>query len=137
MTLAHNIENRHKLFLQFLKYMVGGGVYFWSGIIVFAICFSVLRWGWFPSKVIADIIGWTANYTIQRYWAFADKRLNSQNRKVLIKYVLVNGIDLFIDYGIVGGLYSLGITPYISFFISAGVTTLWDYLWYKFWVFQY
>jgi putative flippase GtrA len=129
-------DNRHKLIVQFLKYMVGGGVYFWGGLLIFAFCFSFLGWGWLPSKMLADVAGWTANYAIQRYWAFSDKKLEGHGRQVATRYILVNGIDVFIDYGIVGGLYSLGITPYIGFFVSAGFTTVWDYLWYRFWVFK-
>jgi len=136
MKLEDRIDKRHTLLLQFIKYMVGGGVYFWGGLGVFAICFSWLGWGWFPSKIIGDIFGWTANYTIQRYWAFADKKLAGHNRTVVTRYLLINAIYLLIDYGIIGGLYSLGITPYIGFFVSAAVATVWNYLWYRFWVFK-
>jgi hypothetical protein len=40
-----------------------------------------------------------------------------------------------IDYGIVGGLERIGITPYIGLFVAAGFFTAWNYLWYRFWVF--
>jgi hypothetical protein len=33
------------------------------------------------------------------------------------------------------GLKSIGISPYVGFFISAGFFTAWNYLWYRFWVF--
>ncbi len=127
---------KHRILVQFMKYMVGGGVYFWGGLIIFAICFNGLGWGWFPSKILADIVGWSANYMIQRYWAFIDDRLKGQDRRVLFKYIFINGIALLFDYGIVGGLYSLGISPYVGFFVSSGLTTIWDYLWYRFWVFK-
>ncbi len=129
-------NSRYKLIIQFVRYMVGGGVYFWSGLIIFSICFSGLKWGWFLSKILADIIGWTVNYTIQRYWAFSDIRLNGQDRKVISKYIFINGINLLIDYCIVGGLYSIGVSPYIGFFVSAGFSTVWGYLWFRFWVFK-
>lgn len=127
---------RHKLGIQFLKYLVGGSVYFWSGLLIFAVFYSGLHWGWLPAKLLSDIFGWTANYAIQRYWAFSDKRLDGHSRQVTIRYVLVNSVALIIDYGVVGGLKAIGITPYIGFFVSAGVTTFWDYLWYRFWVFK-
>src|ERR1039458_6321713 len=100
-------SQRHKLLIQFLKYMVGGGVYFWGGLGVFAITFSWLHWWWLPAKMVADVLGWTVNFVIQRYWAFADSRLKGHGRRVTFRYVLVNGIDVSIDYGIVGGLYSV------------------------------
>ncbi|HET7529248.1 MAG TPA: GtrA family protein [Candidatus Saccharimonadales bacterium] len=127
---------RHKLIIQFLEYMVGGGVYFWGGMAVFAICFDGLRWPWWISKGLADIFGWSANFAIQRYWAFYDPRLKGQDRRVIFRFVLVNGIDLIFDYLIVWGFVHNGITPYAGFFASAAFTTVWDYLWYRFWVFR-
>lgn len=127
---------RNKLLVQFAEYMIGGGVYFWSGLGVFAFCYSVLHWHWLPSKALADIIGWTLNYMIQRYWAFFDKRLAGHEARVRFRYILINAIDFVFDYAIVAGLKMVGVTPYISFFVSAAFTTVWDYLWYRFWVFK-
>ncbi len=56
---------------QFLKYMAGGSLYFWSGYAIFAICYSGFKWNWLPSKILADAIGWTLNYLVQRFWAFS------------------------------------------------------------------
>lgn len=125
-----------KRLIQFAEYMVGGGVYFWSGLGIFTLCFEVLHWHWFLSKALADIFGWSANYIIQRYWAFYDSRLKGQDGRVIFRYVLVNGVDLVIDYGIVAAFIYNGITPYAGFLVSAGFTTVWDYLWYRFWVFN-
>ena len=126
----------HHLLVQFAEYMVGGGVYFWGGMGIFALCFELLHWPWWIAKGLADIFGWSANFGIQRYWAFSDLRLKGHDRRVLFRYVLVNGIDFFIDYGIVAACIYNGLTPYIGFFVSAGFTTVWDYLWYRFWVFK-
>lgn len=127
---------RHKRVVQFLEYMVGGGVYFWTGLLVFFVCYNLLHWRWWVAKILADIIGWTANYLIQRYWAFYDSKLKGQDGRVIFRFVLVNGIDLFIDYAIVATVVHFGLTPYIGFLISAAFTTVWDYLWYRFWVFK-
>lgn len=127
---------RHKRIIQLAEYLVGGGVYFWTGLAVFSFCYSVLHWHWLIAKGLADIIGWTLNYLIQRYWAFNDKGLNKYEGRVRFRYILINAIDLVFDYGIVGGLKLIGITPYFSFFVSAAFTTVWDYLWYRFWVFK-
>lgn len=126
----------NKRMIQFAEYMVGGGVWFWGGMLVFAICFDLLHWPWWVSKGLADIFGWTANYGIQRYWAFYDSKLKGQDGQVVFRYVVVNGIDFFIDYGIIWLCVHNGITPYIGFFVSAAFTTVWDYLWYRFWVFK-
>jgi putative flippase GtrA len=127
---------RHKYFIQFLEYMVGGGLYFWVGLGVFAICYNLLHWHWLIAKGLADILGWTLNYMVQRYWAFYDKRLNGQDKRTITRFVLVNAVDLLIDYAIVAAIVHAGFTPYVGFVISALFTTVWDYLWYRFWVFK-
>ena len=127
---------RHKLLIQFAEYLVGGGVWFWGGMAIFALCFDALHWPWWVAKGLADIFGWSANFAIQRYWAFSNSRLKERGGQVLRRYILVNGIDFFIDYAIVAACIYNGLTPYIGFFISAGFTTVWDYLWYRFYVFK-
>ena len=119
---------------QFIKYMAGGSLYFWSGYIIFAICYSVFEWNWFWAKVLADIIGWTLNYIVQRFWAFSDQH-NLSDMQHAGRYVLIQSIGFVIDYVIIGVLNSFGITPYIGFFISSGFFTIWSWLWYKYWVF--
>jgi putative flippase GtrA len=125
-----------KVWIQFAEYMVGGGVWFWGGMAVFALCFDVFHWPWWVSKGLADIFGWSANFAIQRYWAFSNSKLKGHNRQVIFRYVVVNGVDFFIDYAIVWAFVHNGITPYAGFFTSAAFTTVWDYLWYRFWVFK-
>jgi putative flippase GtrA len=127
---------RHKLLIQFAEYMVGGGVWFWSGYAVFAICYSGLHWQWWPAKILADAIGWTLNFVLQRYWVFADPRLVGQDKQVRIRYFALTAVNFLIDYAIVGGLKHVGITPYIGLFVAAGFFTGWNYLWYRFWVFK-
>lgn len=121
--------------VQFLEYMVGGTVYFWSGYAVFALCYSGFGWDWLWAKVLADIIGWTANYIIQRYWAFANKSFKKHEGRIIGKYGLITAANLVLDYLIIWGLKEQGVSPYTGFFISAGFFTIWNYLWYRFWVF--
>lgn len=120
---------------QFIKYMLGGGVYFWSGYAVFAFCYSGLKWSWFPAKIAADVIGWSLNYIVQRYWAFNSDRLKLSEMQHVGRYVFIESIGFILDYLIIGGLNHIGITPYVGFFISAGFFTVWSFLWYKYWVF--
>jgi putative flippase GtrA len=126
------IENKE--FKRFLKYWLGGGVYFWLAYAVFAICYSGLHWGWFPAKIVADAIGWTSNYIVQRFWAFSDRAHLSEMQHAG-RYIFIESIGFVMDYLIIWGLKSIGITPYIGFFISAGFFTIWSYFWYKYWVF--
>jgi putative flippase GtrA len=121
--------------VQFAKYMAGGGLYFWSGYAVFALCYSGLKWGWFPAKVAADAVGWTLNYLVQRYWAFAGDHKKLSEMQHVGRYIFIESIGFVLDYLIIWGLNEIGITPYVGFFISAGFFTVWSYLWYKYWVF--
>lgn len=119
---------------RFVKYWLGGGVYFWLAYGVFALCYSGLHWKWLPSKILADAIGWTTNYFVQRFWAFSD-RISLSEMQHAGRYVFIESIGFIMDYLMIWGLKSIGITPYIGFFISAGFFTIWSYLWYKYWVF--
>lgn len=120
---------------QFAKYMTGGSLYFWIGYLVFAICYSGLKWTWFWAKVLADTIGWSLNYFVQRYWTFHSKHLKFSEMQHAGRYIFIESIGFIIDYLIIGGLKYIGITPYVGFFISADFFTVWSFLWYKYWVF--
>jgi putative flippase GtrA len=115
--------------------MVGGVSYFWSAYLIFAICYSGLHWNWLPAKMLSDVVGWTLNYVIQRYWAFDSPTLKRREGVTVGKYGLLTAFNLGLDYWIIWSLKSIGISPYIGFFISAAFFTAWNYLWYRFWVF--
>lgn len=119
---------------QFSKYMVGGSLYFWVGYGVFALCYSGLHWSWLPSKILADAIGWSLNYVVQRFWAFAGQ-VHLSEMQHAGRYVAIESVGFVLDYLIIWGLKSIGISPYVGFFISAAFFTVWSFLWYKYWVF--
>ena len=121
--------------LQFLQYMVGGTSYFWTGYAVFAVCYSGLGWAWVPAKMVADVAGWTVNYVIQRYWAFNNPNLAKHEGETVGKYTVLTVFNLLLDYSIIWWLNRIGVSPYIGFFISAGFFTIWNYVWYRMWVF--
>lgn len=120
--------------IQFGKYLTGGNVYFWSGYAVFAVGYSVFKWDWLPAKILADAIGWSFNYLVQRLWAFSDQ-IHLSEIQHAGRYLFIESIGFVLDYLIIWGLKAIGVTPYIGFFISAGFFTVWSFLWYKYWVF--
>ncbi len=128
-------QRRPKRLHQFLKYMSGGTLYFWRGYAIFAFCYSILHWGWLWAKVLADVVGWSLNYVVQRYWAFASDHPHLSEMEHVARYLTIESVGFVLDYVIIGALKAVGITPYIGFFISAGFFTVWSYLWYKYWVF--
>jgi putative flippase GtrA len=84
---------------------------------------------------MADVIGWTANYVVQRYWAFNSGALHHHDRATLGKYIVLTVFNFGLDYAIIASLKWVGVSPYIGFFVSSGFFTAWNYLWYRFWVF--
>ena len=118
----------------FLKYWFNGWIYFWTGYLIFFIMYSLLHHSWLESKIVADAIGWTLNYILQRIFVF-NQAHRLKELAHLYRYLFVESFGFVIDYLIIWGLKSIGITPYIGFFISSGFFTVWSYLWYKYFVF--
>lgn len=121
---------------QFLKYSVGGSLYFVSGYLLFALCYSGLHWQWWQAKLLGDVIGWTLNYMVQRYWAFTTSELQRHENQNRLRYIVFSGFNLLLDYAIIGGLRRFGVSPYIGMFVAAGFFTGWNYLGYRFVVFR-
>lgn len=136
MTKKKRLTKKRRLeLIQFAEYFVSGGAFFWTGYAVFFVCdkgFGLSLW-W--AKLIANISGWTVNYLLQRYWVFNSKRLSKHQTEVTTRYIILTLVNFGLDYLIIRGLKSVGVSPYIGAFISAGYFTVWNYLWYRFWVF--
>lgn len=127
---------RHKRIVQFVEYMIGGGVYFWSGIAVFALLYSGLGIDWLIAKLVADVIGWTLNFFVQRYWAFNDPKLKRKTLNTGKRYAIITIVSFIIDYAIVATMKYFGVSPYLGMITASIFFTAWNYLWYRFWVFD-
>lgn len=117
------------------EYMISGGAYFWSGYLVFFLIDKGLGLAFFWAKSVSTLVGWSVNYALQRYWVFKNPELAKHQTQVTGRYTVITLTNFVLDYLIVFGLKSIGITPYIGQFVSSGFFTVWNYLWYKFWVF--
>jgi putative flippase GtrA len=117
------------------EYLVSGGLYFWTGYLIFFIADHYLGWNLFWAKMVSNVVGWSVNYTLQILWVFRNPALSKHRIEVSGKYIFITIVDFFLDYLIVWALAAAGLTPYIGQFVSAGFFTVWNYLWYKFWVF--
>lgn len=122
--------------LQFVYFNFGGIAFFVSGYAVFALLYGVFNVHWLIAKGIADLIGWTLNYLIQRYLAFRKESKDIPQKKLLKKYVSFSLLNVLIDYALVGGLKLLGVSPFFGLWISSLFFTVWKYIWYKWWVFK-
>ncbi len=120
---------------RIVEYMVSGGAYFWSGYLMFFALDKGLGLSLWWAKLLANITGWIVNYMLQRYWVFNNPKLAKHQTEVTTRYLTITGVNFVLDYLIVNSLRTIGITPYIGQFVSSGFFTMWNYLWYRFWVF--
>ena len=121
--------------IQVIEYLVSGGVYFWTGYAMFFVCFSIFGWNLWWAKLTANIVGWTVNFILQRFWVFKNPALAKHRTEVTGRYIVITLVDFVLDYIIVYLLQLAGVTPYIGQFASAAFFTGWNYFWYKTWVF--
>lgn len=133
--LSANTKRRNKTIRQIVEYLISGGAYFWSGYLAFFIFYQFLHWSLWWAKITADVVGWVVNYALQRYWVFNNSSLSKNKVDVTGRYLIITGVDFILDYAIVKILAVNGLTPYLGQFVSAGFFTVWNYLFYKFWVF--
>jgi putative flippase GtrA len=120
---------------EVIQYAVTGGAWFWSGYAMFAVCYSLIGLDIVSSKIISYLFGLAVNFVLERFWVFNDRKARKELDTVTVRYVAISTVNLGIDTGIVWGLNKLGVSPYIGQFVSAGFFTVWNYIWYKLWVF--
>lgn len=121
---------------RLIAYSITGGAWFWSGYATFALCYSAFGWSLWWAKLAANLVGITVNFILERVWVFNRGRRNKKLTIVTERYFFLTLINFVIDYFIVLGLRDyLGISPYIGQFVSAGFFYVWNYLWYRYWVF--
>jgi len=128
-------KQQRKLIIQFVEYMVSGGVYFWVGYLLLDYLYYARHWSLWWSTIISNVIGWAVNFTLQRFWVFNNKALKDHQTQVTSRYILITLVDFLMSYAILYSLRKVGITPAIGQFISSAFFTFWNYLWYRFWVF--
>jgi putative flippase GtrA len=133
--MAKKAKRNRKLLIQFIEYMVSGGVYFWVGYVLLNYLYYVAHWSLWWATMLSNVVGWSVNFLLQRYWAFNSKALKGHQTEVTSKYIFITLVDFVLNYFILYGLKTVGITPAIGQFISSAFFTVWNYLWYKFWVF--
>ena len=114
--------------------MVGGGVWFWSGYVIIVVLDNHI--GLFWANVLGQTVVLTLNFIIGRYWAFKTKRPAALlvATKRYIGYTVINAFGL--NYLILFSLRSVGIPPEFGQFIASAFFTVWNYYWYKVYVFK-
>lgn len=121
---------------QFVLYNFGGLVFFLVGYGVFALLYGVFHWYWLFAKMLADLIGWSLNYLIQRHIAFRSESKDQKEHRLLGKFTVFSLLNLGLDYALVGLLNWIGISPFLGLWLSSLFFTVWKWLGYKHWVFK-
>ncbi len=121
---------------QFAIFNLGGISFFVIGYGVFVLLYGLLHWPWLPAKIVADFMGWAANFVIQYFWAFREETAGHKHHRVTTKFTAISLVNLGIDYLIVGLLAWLGLSPFVGLIIAANFFTVWKWMWYKHWVFK-
>lgn len=120
--------------IRIAEYFISGGVWFWSGYILIVTLDN--RIGLFMANLIGNLVGITLNFLLERYWVFKTKRrakLGIASSRYII-YTILNAFLL--NYLVLKGLDQNGIKPEIGQFIAAAFFTVWNYFWYKVYVFK-
>lgn len=122
-----------KLWIQFLEYVVAGGAWFWSGYFIIVFMTPIIGLWW--ANIIGNTVGLTINFILERNWVFTgSKKRNLTN--LSSKYLIFTVINFLLNYLILRSLQNLGIKVAIGQFIAAAFFTLWNYLWYRFYIFK-
>lgn len=131
---SRTIKLRKREIKRFIEYMVSGGVWFWSGYII--IIYLDDKIPLFYANLIGNAVGITLNFLLERYWVFKTKRSTTLVTATQ-RYIIYTALNAFIlNYLILKYLRSVGIEPEIGQFIASGFFTVWNYFWYKTWVFK-
>lgn len=128
-------SQKHSVLIQFVEYMVSGGVYFWVGYFILLYLYHVAGWSLWWSTIVSNVIGWAVNFMLQRFWVFNNRSLKGHQTQVTGRYIFITLLDFILNYYILLGLKKVHIDPAIGQFISSAFFTVWNWFWYKLWVF--
>ncbi len=130
-------KKQKKELIRFSEYMAAGGAQFWSGYAAFALFDQIFGITFWWAKSISYFLGVSVNFFLERFWVFGQKKISKkQIETTASRFYSLMFVNFLIDLAIVGGLREIGISPYIGQFISAGFFTVWNYVFFKLWVFH-
>ena len=125
-------KSQRRELTRIAEYLVSGGAYFWSGYFIIVFLTPVIGLWW--ANLLGNGVGVTVNFILERFWVFEGSR-SRRLTQVTGRYVVFTSVNFLINYVILRGLQSVGVPVAIGQFIAAGFFTVWNYLWYKHWVF--
>jgi putative flippase GtrA len=131
--MKHKKRQKKPELTRIFEYMVSGGAWFWSGYIIISLLDDVIPLFW--ANLIGNAVGITINFILNRYWVF-DGNKKEKTEAAATRYVVYTALNAFVlNYYILKVLRDNGIEPEIGQFIASAFFTVWNYLWYKYYVF--
>ena len=122
-----------KVIVQLAEYLIAGGAWFWSGY--FIIVFMTPHIGLWWANLLGNGVGLTLNFILEKQWVFKGSK-KRKNTEVSGKYIIYTALNFLLNYVILKVLQDIGIKVAVGQFIAAGFFTIWNYFWYRFWVFK-
>lgn len=123
------------IIFQFAQYMITGGVWFWSGYALISLLDNHI--GLFAANLVGNSVGFSLNFLLERYWVFRSKK-PAKLGVMALRYLIYTALNaLLLNYLILYALQKYAhLEPEIGQFIASGFFTVWNYIWYKLWVFK-
>lgn len=126
-------KSQRRELVRITEYFISGGAYFWSGYFIIVFMTPVIGLWW--ANLLGNGVGVTINFALQRYWVFKNPKSRSLP-EVSSKYVVYTGINFLLNYVILRVLQGFGVPVAIGQFIAAGFFTVWNYFWYRNYIFK-
>jgi putative flippase GtrA len=117
---------------QFLKYNFGGFVYFWTAWAI--ITFLTDSLGSVQAYLLGNFVGLSLNYLVQRFWVFSEGQQTLLNSGW--KFIVLTIVNLVLGYYLLQLLVGLSVPLWLAQFGNAGFFMVWNWVWYKYWVFR-
>ncbi len=120
---------------QVMEYMITGGVWFWTGYILIVLLDNHI--GLFWANFVGNTVGVSLNFLLERYWVFKTKN-PAKLGIATTRYIIYTALNAYLlNYLILKVLKDyVGIQPEIGQFIAAAFFTVWNFFWYKHYVFK-
>lgn len=119
-----------------LKYIVVGI----SAVIVdygsFYILYSKFNAGLVLANSIGFVLGLCASFFLNRIWSFKSSGYSKKAAHQLAAYLTLAVVNLVVTNLLIVGMVKLGIPALIAKLIAIAMTTIWNYLLFKFIIFK-
>ncbi len=86
---------------------------------------------------ISFCLGLAITFTLNRAWAFASHEYSKKAAHQLTYYTILASLNLFLTVALVGVFQKLGLLPMVGKFIAMVLTSGWNFLLLKFFVFSH